>query len=217
MIIYVYICTCMLDAYITHVPRSHCTYVIHFRVTRMYGTLRIEASKARQGKEVVSSQPACWLSSRIDKPSTDEWINKRKKKKRKRRKEKNDGHASTWPRRIVHHWLRCPIKGQRASNDNNHLNRVCSPIDVSIDKSYVHFVYVIEPYFDEFTLCGIRSNSSSLYDEKCDLTIRSSILDLERLKKISVTRKYLSFLLRGQNRAVNCESEWKSILFTWRI
>lgn len=62
----------MLDAYITHVPRSHCTYVIHFRVTRMYGTLRIEASKARQGKEVVSSQPACWLSSRIDKPSTDE-------------------------------------------------------------------------------------------------------------------------------------------------
>lgn len=137
MIIYVYICTCMLDAYITHVPRSHCTYVIHFRVTRMYGTLRIEASKARQGKEVVSSQPACWLSSRIDKPSTDEWINKRKKKKRKRRKEKNDGHASTWPRRIVHHWLRCPIKGQRASNDNNHLNRVCSPIDVSIDKSRI--------------------------------------------------------------------------------
>lgn len=85
---------------------------IHFRVTRMYGTLRIEAGKARQGKEVVSSQPACWLSSRIDKPSTDEWINKRKKRKRKSRKgkkKKNDGHASTWPHGIVHHWLRCPI------------------------------------------------------------------------------------------------------------
>lgn len=37
---------CMLHAYITHVPRSRCTYVIHFRVTRMYVADRGEA---RQG------------------------------------------------------------------------------------------------------------------------------------------------------------------------
>lgn len=158
----IYIHTCVLHAYITRVPRSRCTYVYIFA---LYTNVRCGQRQARQGKEVVSSQPARWLSSRIDKPSTDEWINKRKKengKKKERKEKKNDGHASTRPHGIVHHWLRCPIKGHRTCNDTTNGTRVHSPMN--IDKWRIHFVCIVESYFDKGDVSQIRWISWKMYD-----------------------------------------------------